>query len=104
MHVILMIFPSKDGCYRANPLLSVLGVGAITLFRLEIPPYPPIPFLEMLIFHTLPIIRVTYGGAPFVVSVYCAVSVTFPPFLSFSNVTCAQATSPFIQWYATQCI
>ena len=64
MHVTLMIFPFKDGCYRANPIISVLDVDAIPLFRLEIPP-APIPFFEMLIFHTLPVIRVTYGGAPF---------------------------------------
>ena len=40
MHVTLMIFPFKDGCYRANPIISVLDVDAIPLFRLEIPPCP----------------------------------------------------------------
>ena len=45
MHVILMIFPFKDGCYRANPIISVLDVGAIPLFRLEIP-LPPTPFFR----------------------------------------------------------
>ena len=74
MHVTLMIFPFKDGCYRANPIISVLDVDAIPLFRLEIP-LPPTPFFEMLIFHTLPVIRVTYGGAPFVVSnLLCRIS------------------------------
>ena len=38
-------FPiQKDGCYQANPTISVLIVGGILLFKLGNPPRPQPPF------------------------------------------------------------
>ena len=87
---------SKDGCYQANPTVSALIAGGILLFKLGNPPRPQPPF-EMLDSRTLPVIRVTYGGAPFVFSVCCAVSIPFHPLIIFSHETCAQVRRPFTQ-------